>query len=149
MGLFLSERLKWMMQSGIRTMSIACKEFNGIDLSQGDSDLEAPFPVREGAKRAIDTGLNTYTELEGLNDLREQIAFKQHRLAGLEVDPQSEIIVSAGVSGALYSALLALLNPGDEMVVFEPYYEYHLTTLRATGVKPVFVKTSPPDWQVY
>ena len=147
MGLFLSERLKWMMQSGIRTMSIACKEYNGIDLSQGDSDLEAPLPVREGAKRAIDQGLNTYTELEGINELREQIAFKQRRLAGLEVDPQSEIIVSAGVSGALYSALLALLNPGDEMVVFEPYYEYHLTTLRATGVKPVFVKTAPPDWR--
>ncbi len=147
MGLFLSERLKWMMQSGIRTMSIACKEYNGIDLSQGDSDLEAPLPVREGAKRAIDQGLNTYTELEGINELREQIAFKQRRLAGLEVDPQNEIIVSAGVSGALYSALLALLNPGDEMVVFEPYYEYHLTTLRATGVKPVFVKTAPPDWR--
>ena len=147
MGLFLSERLKWMMQSGIRTMSIACKEYNGIDLSQGDSDLEAPLPVREGAKRAIDRGLNTYTELEGISELREQIAFKLRRMAGLEVDPQSEIIVSAGVSGALYSALLALLNPGDEMVVFEPYYEYHLTTLRATGVKPVFVRTASPNWR--
>ncbi len=147
MGLFLSERLKWMLQSGIRTMSIACKEYNGIDLSQGDSDLETPLPVREGAKRAIDTGLNTYTELEGINELREQIAFKLLRRAGLKVDPQSEIIVSAGVSGALYSALLALLNPGDEMVVFEPYYEYHLTTLRATEVKPVFVRTAPPDWR--
>ena len=147
MALTLSERLKWMMQSGIRTMSIACKEYNGIDLSQGDSDLEAPLPVREGAKSAIDSGLNTYTELEGIRELREQIAFKQRRLADLEVDPQSEIIVSAGVSGALYSALLALMNPGDEMVVFEPYYEYHLTTLRATGVKPVFVKTTPPDWR--
>ena len=147
MRLSLSERSGWMMQSGIRTMSIACKEHNGIDLSQGDSDLEAPLPVREGAKSAIDSGLNTYTELEGIPELREQIALKQHRLAGLEIDPQSEIIVSAGVSGALYSALLALLNPGDEMVVFEPYYEYHLTTLRATGVNPVFVKTAPPDWR--
>ena len=100
MRLSLSERSGWMMQSGIRTMSIACKEHNGIDLSQGDSDLEAPLPVREGAKSAIDSGLNTYTELEGIPELREQIALKQHRLAGLEIDPQSEIIVSAGVSGA-------------------------------------------------
>ena len=110
MGLSLSERLKWLTQSGIRTMSIACRDHNGIDLSQGDSDLEAPLPVREGAKRAIDSGLNIYTELEGIRELREEIALKHRRLAGLEVDPQSEIIVSAGVSGAFYSALLALLN---------------------------------------
>jgi aminotransferase len=147
MGLVLSQRLEWMMQSGIRTMSIACKRCNGIDLSQGDSDLPAPSAVREGAKSAIDRGVNTYTEFEGMRILREQIAFKQHRLTGLEIDPQSEIIISSGASGALYSALLALLNPGDEMVVFEPYYEYHLTTLRTAGVKPVFVKTSPPDWR--
>ncbi len=147
MGLNLSERLKWMMQSGIRTMSIACGQHNGIDLSQGDSDLEPPIPVREAAKSAIDSGVNTYTEFEGIRNLREQIALKQHRLAGLEVDPDSEIIISAGASGALYSALLALLNPGDEMVVFEPYYEYHLTTLNAAGIKPVFVKTQPPDWR--
>jgi aminotransferase len=147
MGLNLSERLKWMMQSGIRTMSIACKQHNGIDLSQGDSDLEPPFPVREAAKSAIDGGVNTYTEFEGIRNLREQIALKQRRLAGLEVDPDSEIIISAGASGAFYSALLALLNPGDEMIVFEPYYEYHLTTLNATGIKPVFVKTEPPDWR--
>ena len=147
MGLSLSERSGWMMQSGIRTMSIACKNHNGIDLSQGDSDLEAPLPVREGAKSAIDSGSNTYTDLEGIRELREQIAIKLRRHVGLEVDPQSEIIVSAGVSGALYSALLALLNPGDEMVVFEPYYEYHLTMLRATGVHPVFLKTAAPDWR--
>jgi aminotransferase len=147
MSLSLSDRLKWMMQSGIRTMSIACRRHNGIDLSQGDSDLEAPFPVREGAKSAIDSGVNTYTEFEGISELREQIAIKQRRFAGLEVDPQSEIIVSSGVSGALYSALLALINPGDEIVVFEPYYEYHLTALFTSQVKPVFVKTAPPDWR--
>lgn len=147
MGLSLSERLKWLTQSGIRTMSIACRDHNGIDLSQGDSDLEAPLPVREGAKRAIDSGLNIYTELEGIRELREEIALKHRRLAGLEVDPRSEIIVSAGVSGAFYSALLALLNPGDEMVLFEPYYEYHLTMLYAIGVNPVFVKTVPPEWR--
>ena len=108
MSLMLSERLKWMMQSGIRTMSNASRQYNGIDLSQGDSDLEPPLPVREGAKSAIDSGVNTYTELEGIRKLREQIVLKQRRFAGLEIDPDSEIIVSAGVSGALYSALLAL-----------------------------------------
>ncbi len=146
MGLNLSERLNWMMQSGIRTMSIECKRQHGIDLSQGDSDLEVPVQVREGAKQAIDSGINTYTSYEGLAELRESIAIKQKQFTGLQIDPQSEIVVSAGVSGALYCALLALLNPDDEIVVFEPYYEYHLTALLATRAKPVFVKTVPPDW---
>ena len=146
MGLVLSERLNWMMQSGIRTMSIECMRHNGIDLSQGDSDLEVPVQVREGAKQAIDGGINTYTSFEGIAELRECIAVKQKQYTGLEIDPQNEIIVSAGVSGALYCALLALLNPGDEIVVFEPYYEYHLTALLAVQVKPVFVKTTPPNW---
>jgi aminotransferase len=70
MGLSLSKRFEWMMQSGIRTMTIACKRHGGIDLSQGDSDLEVPAPVREGAKAAIDQGINAYTQYEGLAECR-------------------------------------------------------------------------------
>lgn len=135
-----------MMQSGIRTMSIACKRYGGIDLSQGDSDLEVPAPVREGAKAAIDQGINAYTQYEGLAELRERIAVKQKQFTGLEINPAKEIVVCSGVSGALYCAFLALLNPGDEIVLFEPYYEYHLTALFATQANPVFVRTTPPEW---
>lgn len=146
MSLFLSERLKWMMQSEIRTMSMACKRYGAIDLSQGDSDLEVPSPVREGAKRAIDSGINSYTQYEGIAELRAAIAIKQRQFTGLEIDPENEIVVCSGASGALYCALLALLNPEDEIILFEPYYEYHLTALLATRAAPVFIKTGPPGW---
>jgi aminotransferase len=146
MDLSLSERLNWMMQSEIRTMTIACKQYKGIDLSQGDSDLEVPLQVREGAKRAIDSGFNAYTQYEGLHELRERIAIKMDQFNGLEINPENEFVVCSGASGALYCALLALLNPEDEIVVFEPYYEYHLTALLATRIKPVFVRTAPPGW---
>ena len=64
----------------------------------------------------------------------------------IDVDPESEIIVSAGATGAMYCAFLALLNPGDEVIVFEPYYGYHVSTLVASGAVPVYIPLAPPDW---
>ena len=146
MSLSLSKRMQWMMSSEIRNMSIACKNFGGIDLSQGDSDLEVPVAVRQGAIEAVEKGINTYTAYEGIFELRKKIAYKQKQLTGIEVDPEKEIIVSSGASAALYCAFLALLNPGDEVIVFEPYYEYYITALLAAQAKPVFVKLTPPEW---
>ena len=67
--------------------------------------------------------------------------------SGQVVDPENEIIVSAGSTGALYCACLALLKPGDEVIVFEPFYGYHISTLIATQALPVYVKMKPPDWK--
>jgi len=134
------------MQSEIRNMSIECDRMGGINLSQGVCDTEVPLAVRRGAQEAMDRGINTYTRYDGLDLLREAIALKQKRFTGMDVDPQKEIVVSAGATGALYCACLALLNPGDEVILFEPYYGYHLQTLVATEAVPVYVRTLPPDW---
>jgi aminotransferase len=146
MALNLSDRHEWVMQSEIRNMSIECDRVGGINLSQGVCDTEVPLVVRRGAQAAMDAGMNTYTHYAGLIELREAIADKQKRFTGMAVDPEAEIIVSAGATGALYCACLALLNPGDEVIVFEPYYGYHLSTLVATQAAPVYVRMSPPDW---
>jgi aminotransferase len=146
MALQLSSRHEWVMQSEIRNMSIECDRVGGINLSQGVCDTEVPFDVRKGAQDGIDQGINTYTRYDGLPELREAIAEKQHRFTGMAVDPESEIIVSAGATGAMYCACLALLNPGDEVIVFEPFYGYHISTLVATGAVPVYVPMEPPDW---
>jgi len=128
-------------------MSIECDRLGGINLSQGVCDLEVPPQVRSGAKEAIDRGFNTYTRYDGLAETREAIAHKQFLFTGQKVDPDKEIVVSAGSTGALYCSCLALLNPGDEVIVFEPYYGYHVSTLIATQAIPVYVKMSPPSWR--
>jgi aminotransferase len=127
-------------------MSIECDRVGGINMSQGVCDLEVPPQVLAGAKQAMDSGINVYTRYDGLQELREAIAKKQLRFTGIEVDPEEEIIVSAGSTGVLYCVCLALLNPGDEVIVFEPYYGYHMKTLIATKAVPVYVRTVPPDW---
>jgi len=145
-GLKLSSRHAWVMQSEIRNMSIECERAGGINLSQGVCDLPVPAVVRRGAQAAVDAGINTYTRYDGLAELRQAIAHKQKRFTGMEVDPESEIIVSAGTTGAFYCACLALLDPGDEVILFEPYYGYHVSTLVATQAVPVYVRMEPPHW---
>jgi aminotransferase len=118
----------------------------GINLSQGVCDLEVPLPVRLGAEDAIEQGINTYTRYDGLDELRQAIAAKYLQFYGLQVDPDREVVVSAGSTGALYCTCLALLDPGDEVIVFEPYYGYHVQTLWATQAVPVYIRTEPPLW---
>ena len=146
MSLKLSKRHEWVLQSEIRNMSIECDRVGGINLSQGVCDTEVPLVVRQGAQEAMDRGVNTYTRYDGLEELRKAIADKQKRFTGMEVDPEGEIIVSSGATGALYCTCLALLNPGDEVIVFEPFYGYHISTLVATGAVPVYVPLELPDW---
>ncbi len=145
-GLKLSKRQEWVMQSEIRNMSIECDLVQGINLSQGVCDLEVPAVVRRAAQAAMDAGINTYTRYDGLTELRQAIAHKQKIFTGLEADPDKEIIVSAGTTGAFYCACLALLDPGDEVILFEPYYGYHISTLVATQAVPVYVRMAPPQW---
>ncbi len=142
----LSNRSDWVMQSEIRNMSIECDRMGGINLSQGVCDMEVPIQVRRGAQEAINLGINTYTRYDGLKELRDAIAAKQKRMYGFDADPETEITVSAGATGALYCTCLALLNPGDEVIVFEPFYGYHVSTLVATQAKPVYVRLEPPHW---
>lgn len=147
MGLKLSKRHQWVLQSEIRNMSIECERMGGINLSQGVCDLEVPQEVAQGAKMAIDQGINAYTRYDGTAELRDAIAHKVRDYNGIEADPELEIVVSAGTTGALYCACLALLDPGDEVILFEPYYGYHVSTLIATQAVPVYVRTEPPDWR--
>ena len=134
------------MQSEIRAMSAECARVGGINLSQGVCDTPVPPPVVQGAIDAILRGMNTYTPHSGLRQLREAIAAKQLRFTGMDVDPESGIIVSAGATGAMYCSFMALLDPGDEVIVFEPFYGYHLSTLRAVEAVPVFVTLHAPEW---
>lgn len=147
MPLSLSRRAARTVQSEIRAMSIACEKVQGINLAQGVCDTEVPLPVREGAKQAMDRGINGYTRAEGLAPIREAIAEKMQRFNGVACDPETEVVVNSGATGSFYAACLALLNPGDEVILFEPYYGYHLNTLVAVEAVPLYVTLQAPEWK--
>src|ERR1700687_755877 len=142
----LSQRADFITRSEIRIMSVECERVGGINLSQGVCDTEIPLPVRRAAQEAIESGPNTYTRQEGILELRRAVAAKLSRFNGLTYDPEKEVVVSVGSTGAFYTACLALLNQGDEVIVFEPYYGYHLHTLLAVSAVPTYVTLKAPNW---
>jgi aminotransferase len=146
MALSLSSRSTCIEQAEIRAMSIECEKVEGINLAQGVCDTETPLPLCEAAKVGIDSGVNSYTRFDGLAQLRQAIAQKLREYNGIKADPETEIVVSAGSTGAFYCACLALLDPGDEVILFEPYYGYHLSTLVAVEAVPRYVALRPPEW---
>jgi aminotransferase len=146
MPLSTSQRAARTVQSEIRVMSIECEKIRGINLAQGVCDTPVPEEVREGARRAMEQGINSYTRAEGLAPIREAVAAKMRRFNGIECDPETEVIIHSGSTGAFYASCLALLNPGDEVILFEPYYGYHLNTVIAVEAVPVYVTLHAPDW---
>ena len=141
----LSDRSGTIAQSEIRSMTRACNALNGINMAQGVCDLEVPGVVIDAAKRAMDEGINIYTPTEGLPVLREAIATKMKRFYDITVEA-NQVLVSDGATGAFYTACMALLNPGDEVILFEPYYGYHRSTLLSLGAIPKFVRLEAPQW---
>jgi aminotransferase len=127
------------VQSEIRAMSLLADEVGGINMAQGICDTEVPLVVREAAKTAIDEGHNIYTRQDGILRLRKAIAADWQRRNAITLDPEREVMVTSGATGAFYSAALALLDAGDEAILFEPLYGYHAGTLRSMSVVPVIV----------
>jgi aminotransferase len=148
MKLDVSDRSKMIVQSEIRNMTLECNKCGGINLAQGVCDLDVPKVVIDGACEAMRQGINAYTRYDGLPVIREAIAQKFKTFNRAKIDPESNVIVSAGATGAFYSACMALLNPGDEVIVLEPFYQYHVNTILAVGAKPVFVSMKGPDWSI-
>jgi aminotransferase len=146
--LSLSELAPGVMQSEIRAMTTECDRMGGINLAQGVCDTPVPAPVEEEAIRAIRSGHNIYTRLDGIERLRQAIALKQQRDYGLTYDPETEVLVASGATGGLHAAAMALLNPGDEVLLFEPFYGYHVNTLKSLRVTPVIVALAEPDWML-
>ncbi|GGA72276.1 aminotransferase [Edaphobacter acidisoli] len=142
----LSELAPRVVQSEIRAMTVECDRVGGVNLAQGVCDTEVPAVVAEGATRAIRDGLNIYTRLDGIARLRNAIAAKVERTLGIAVDPDREVLVTSGTTGGFHAVAMALLNPGDEVLVFEPFYGYHANTLRSVRATAVPVALKEPDW---
>ena len=136
------------LQSEIRAMTTECDRMGGINLAQGVCDTPAPEIVEAAAMKAIRDGQNIYTRCDGMQRLRAAIAAKQQRDYGLVYDAEREVLAASGATAALHVAAMALLNPGDEVLVFEPFYGYHVNTLKSLRIQPVLVALAEPDFEL-
>ncbi|MEP6843256.1 MAG: pyridoxal phosphate-dependent aminotransferase [Pseudolysinimonas sp.] len=128
-------------------MSALAESTGAINLGQGFPDEDGPEAVRNAAKLAIDSGANQYPPGRGIPELREAIARHQHRFYGLTIDPDREILVTAGATEAIAATLLALLEPGDEVVTLEPFYDSYAAMIALAGATHVTVPLRAPDFR--
>jgi aminotransferase len=148
MSIRRSRRMGNLVQSDIRRMTRECVRAGGINLGQGICDTPTPAIVEEGAREAIRLHQSTYSKFEGVDPLRATIARKIASYNKVTYDPDGEVLVTIGATGAFAATVMALLDPGDEVILFQPYYGYHVNTLRVAGVNPVFVPMTPPAWDI-
>jgi aspartate/methionine/tyrosine aminotransferase len=141
-----SDKAARFTESVIREMTRLAHLHGAVNLSQGFPDFPAPTEVKEAARRAIESDVNQYAITWGARSLRQAIARKFERLYSVPVDPEREVTVTCGSTEAMMATLLAILNPGDEVVVFEPFYENYGPDAILSGAVPRFVKLRPPDW---
>ena len=141
-----SDRTARLAQSDIRAMTLACAKVNGINMSQGVCDTPVPEEVVRAAQEAIKQGRNTYSRFDGIPALRQAIALKSAAYNHITADPESNVTVSAGATGSFQATCMALLNPGDEVILFEPFYAYHVQAILAVEACPRYVTMRAPEW---
>jgi aspartate/methionine/tyrosine aminotransferase len=142
----LSHKAAQFTESVIREMTRLAMKYNAVNLSQGFPDFAAPEEIKEAARMAISADINQYAITWGAKNFRNAIAEKFKRVQGIEIDPEREITVCCGSTEAMMSSMMAIINPGDEVVVFEPFYENYGPDAILSGASPRFVKLQPPDW---
>ena len=133
-------------ESVIREMTRICDEAGGYNLSQGFPDFESPKPIQEAAIRAISSGYNQYPVTFGEPELRQSISDKARRYNNIKCDPKTDITVTCGATEAMIATLKALINPGDEIIIFEPFYENYGPDSILSGATPRYVTLYGPDW---
>src|ERR1700747_3344150 len=140
----LSAKAEQFTESVIREMTRLALQHGAVNLSQGFPDFAAPEEIKEAARRAIADDINQYAITWGAKPLRDAIVEKFASTQGITVDPEREITICCGSTEAMMSAMMAIINPGDEIVVFEPFYENYGPDAILSGATPRFVKMRPP-----
>src|SRR6202451_4019283 len=143
--LFLSDKVSQFTESVIREMTRQAMLHGAVNLAQGFPDFSAPAEIKAAAQAAIDGDVNQYAITWGAKNLRNAIARQMGVWQGISVEPEKEITVCCGSTEAMISTLLAVSNAGDEVVVFEPFYENYGPDAVLSGARPRFVKLRPPE----
>ncbi len=142
---FLSDKVEHFTESVIREMTRQALEYGAINLAQGFPDFPAPEEIKRAAQQAIADDINQYAITWGARSLREAIARQMQEWQGIHVDAEREIVVCCGATEAMVATLLAVCNRGDEVVVFEPFYENYGPDSLLSGARPRFVSVRPPQ----
>ena len=145
-----SQKSRAFSESVIREMTRLCLAEHGsecVNLAQGFPDFAAPSELKEAAIDAIRQDFNQYATTWGAKVMRDAIADKTRHFRGMAVDPETEITVCCGVTEAMLSTILAVVDPGDEVIIFEPFYENYGPDCILSGATPVVIPLVPPDWR--
>ncbi len=142
---YLVDRLQEFGITIFAEMSALAERTGAINLGQGFPDSDGPDEVLEAAIAAIRAGHNQYPPGRGILPLRRAVADHQRRFYGLEVDAETEVLITAGASEAIAAAILALVEPGDEVVLFEPYFDHYATSVALAGGRRRVVRLREPD----
>ena len=142
---FLSDKVSHFTESVIREMTRQAMLYGAVNLAQGFPDFSAPAEIKQAAQAAVAADINQYAITWGAKNLRNAIARQMEVWQGISVDPEKEVTVCCGSTEAMISTLLAVCNAGDEVVVFEPFYENYGPDAVLSGAKPKFVKLRPPQ----
>ena len=145
---FVTPRLAPFGTTIFAEMSALATQLGAVNLGQGFPDTDGPREVLDAAVRAIESGVNQYPPGPGMKVLRDAIARHQRRFYGVDYDPETEVLVTAGATEALAGAILGIFAEGDEVVVFEPMYDSYQACLALAGVKTVPVLLQPPGYRV-
>lgn len=143
----LSRITETFSESVIREMTRICDAAGGYNLSQGFPDFESPLEIKEAAVRAIQDEWNQYPVTYGEPELREAISVKALNYNHIKCDPEDEITVTCGATEAMIASLKAIINPGDEIIIFEPFYENYGPDGILSGATPKYVTLYPPEWE--
>jgi len=141
----LAARTAGFTESVIREMTRRSAIHGGINLAQGFPNFAAPQAIKDAAKRAIDADINQYAITWGAKSLRDALSRTYSELYGMTVDPETMLTVTCGATEAMISTLLALVDPGDEVIVLEPFYENYGPDADIAGARPVYVPLRPPE----
>lgn len=145
----LSNQVKSFTLPALRQVTLAVQKVGGVNLSQGTCQLPVPELVQQAACDAVKEGINRYTNSKGLDSLRVALSTKLKTFNKIqESDPDKNLIVTCGATGAFEGVCATLLNPGDEVVLFEPYYPYHMQTLKRHNAKITTITLNAPDWKL-
>jgi aspartate/methionine/tyrosine aminotransferase len=142
----ISKRVQGFTESVIREMTRVNNQYNGINLAQGMPNFPPPRALVEAAHRALDGDFHQYAITWGTPRLRRAVADKYRRFYGMDVEPDRHVTVCCGSTETMLATLLAVLNPGDEVIIFEPFYENYGPGCIIAGAIPVWVPLEPPDF---